>query len=145
MYRHVLVPIDCTDASRHFVQRLARFVAPLVPCRVTLAAAVTPTQDGQLRDKRQRHAEDALRCLHQQLLQEGIWSRYCVVEGEDHAAAVAAEGTNPRELYNLIVLGTYQTRQEDFDAPCKGSFADQICARTNLPVMILPNQYEGWQ
>jgi nucleotide-binding universal stress UspA family protein len=144
MYRHLLVPIDCTDSSRHLVQRIARFATPLIPCRITLAAAVTPTQDSELRGKRRRHANDALRSLHQQLLHEGIWSRTCVVEGDDHAAALAAEAANSTELYDLIVLGTYQTRQEDFDAPCKGSFADQLCARTRLPVLVLPDQYGGW-
>src|SRR6476661_3131390 len=110
MYQHLLVPIDCTDDSRHLAQRVARFAAPLIPCRVTLTAAVTPTEDGDLRNKRRRHANDALRSLQQLLVQEGIWSRSCVLEGADHAVTVAAEANNASERYDLIVLGTYQTR-----------------------------------
>jgi hypothetical protein len=42
------------------------------------------------------------------------------------------------------VLGAHQTVPEDYDAPCKGSFADQLCRRTTLPVLVLPRTYEGW-
>ncbi|MES2461521.1 MAG: universal stress protein [Armatimonadota bacterium] len=143
MYRHLLVPVDCTENSRHLAHRVARFAAPLIPCKVTLAAAITPTEDSELRGKRTRHANDALRSLKQLLLQEGIWSHSRVVEGNDHAAALVREALNESELYDLIVLGTYQTLPEDYDAPCKGSFADQICRRTHLPVLVLPDMYEG--
>ncbi len=145
MYQHILVPIDCTDASRNLVPLLAHFVAPLIPCRVTLAVTLTPTptQNSELHDKRRRHASDALHSVQQLLLQEGIWSGCCLVEGSDPAAALAAEARNPAELYDLIVLGTHQTRPEDLEAPCRGSFADQICACTSLPVLILPQRGKG--
>jgi nucleotide-binding universal stress UspA family protein len=96
MYRHLLVPVDCTDDSRQLAHALARFATPLIPCRVTLAAAVPPTDDAELQRKRRRHAADALRTLSQQLLGEGIWTQCRIVEGSDHAAAVAAEATNRR-------------------------------------------------
>jgi nucleotide-binding universal stress UspA family protein len=136
MYQHVLVPIDCTDGSRHLAQSLIRFMA--FPCRITLAATITPTPDRELQAKRQRHANDALRSVQQLLLEGGIWTRSCLVEGSDTAMALATEAKNTAERYDMIVLGTHQTRTEDFEAPCKGSFSDQLCARTHLPVLVLP-------
>ena len=145
MYRHLLVPIDCTEDAQHLAHGIARFASPLVPCRVTLAATITPTDNRELNSKRRRHACDALRTIGDQLLQEGIWSRSCILENKDAAKAIAAEATDTELGYDLIVMGTYQTRQEDMDAPCRGSFVDQVCAKTKLPVLVLPFLYEGWQ
>lgn len=141
MFSHLLVPIDCTDDTRRLAEHLTRFVIPLVPSKLTLAAVVTPTDDPVLRGKRRRHAEAALLTLHTMLLNHGVWARTRVLENEDHAAAYAIEGARDEEKYDLLLLGTHQTRPEDLEAPCRGSFADQLCQRTHLPVLVLPS----WQ
>ncbi len=58
----------------------------------------------------------------------------------DLAAAANQEAQRTDAVYDLILLGTHQTRQEDFDLPCAGSLADRICANTTVPVLILPTR-----
>jgi nucleotide-binding universal stress UspA family protein len=141
MYRHLLVPIDCSDDSRRLMVTLARFATPHIPCKVTLVASVTPTDDEGLRKARLNHALTALHGLHDILHQYGVWSRTRVLESEDHIGAISEEATDTREQYDLLVLGTHQTRIEDWDAPCQSSFADRLSQRSHLPVMVLPSQF----
>jgi nucleotide-binding universal stress UspA family protein len=141
MFRHLLVPIDCTEDSRRLAAALAQFAAPMVPCKITLVAAVTPIEDEVLRSKRRHHADSALIAIHHRLQEDGIWTRTRVVEGKDHIAAFVAEGAQAKELYDLIVLGTHQTLPESLEAPCLGSFADRLSQRTSLPVIVLPSRY----
>lgn len=44
MYRHVLIPVDCSPDGRRAASDLAQFLVPLVPCRATLLAATSPAR-----------------------------------------------------------------------------------------------------
>jgi nucleotide-binding universal stress UspA family protein len=142
-FRHILGPIDCSDDSRRLAASLVEFATLLVPCKITLIAAVTPTDDAELQGKRRNHANTALLKLHAQMQQYGIWTRTRVVEGEDPIAAFVAEGAQTKEIYDLMVLGTHQTLPEDMEAPCRGSFADRLCQKTTLPVLVLPSRHQA--
>ena len=140
-YAHYFVPIDCTpDAQRH-APTLARFVAAQ-PCKVTLAAVITPTPDAETRRKRKAHAQEALNRIATTLYNVyGIYTYDRIVEGTDHATAFAEESRSPNARYDRIILGAYQTRpeeREDLEAPCLGSLADRISQKSRLPVVILP-------
>jgi nucleotide-binding universal stress UspA family protein len=143
MFHHIFSLVDCTPESHKLAMHLVQLAYPMSSCRVTLAAAVTPTDDPELRLKRRQHAEEALQRLHGEMKQYGVWTQAKVVEGEDHAAAFveAARAARPNTLFDLIVLGTHQTLPEDPDEPCIGSLADRIARRTDLPIMILPSRH----
>ena len=138
MYRHVLALIDCTDDARREALEIVRQFAPEPTIRVTVAAAVTPTDDPELRRKKQEHARGALRGIGDLLSAEGIYARQRVVEGADAVEAVLAEVARPFECYDLIVLGAHQARVEMDESPCAGSLADRLARRAAVPVLILP-------
>lgn len=142
MFHHIFSLVDCTPESQRLALHLVQLAYPMSSCQVTLAAAVTPTTDPELRTKRRQHAEDALMQLHDQMKNYGVWAHVKVIEGEDHAAAFveAAKEARPNTLYDLIVLGTHQTLPEDPEEPCIGSLADRIARRTDLPMLILPSR-----
>jgi nucleotide-binding universal stress UspA family protein len=138
MYRHILVPIDCTDDARRAVMQIIHYFANEHIVKVTLAASVTPTDDSKLRDKRIAHAEEALKAAGNILARYGVYTRRIVVEGEDHAAALAEYAADELCVFDVVVLGAYQARTEEFDMPCRGSLADRLSQLSPIPVMILP-------
>lgn len=140
MYRHVLTLIDCTDEARRTAQAIARRFGPMETCRITLVAAMTPTPEGAeaIREKKVRHAQEALKGVGDILRGYGIPTRKRIVEGNDFAEAVAEESRDTVLPYDLIVLGAYQARPEDDELPCRGSLVDQISQRVSLPVMVVP-------
>jgi nucleotide-binding universal stress UspA family protein len=138
MYRHILVPVDCTDDARREAHRLARYVGPMNATKVTVAATITPSPDPQIHQKKVAHANGALAAIADILHGYGIHARRRIVEGADAACALTAEEKDDLENYDLIVMGTHQTRSEIDDFPCRGSLADQIAQRTSLPIIILP-------
>jgi hypothetical protein len=60
------------------------------------------------------------------------------VENGDLATAVTLESRRPGDAFDLILLGTHHTRQEDYDQPCIGSIADRIAGKVKQPILILP-------
>jgi nucleotide-binding universal stress UspA family protein len=139
MYRHALIPIDCTDDARQMTQALARFLGPIPACRATLVATITPSPYPEIQQKKIAHAEEALRAMGKLLYGYGVFATQRVLEATDGepASAVAAEANTSDQLYDVILLGTYQTRPDE-DEPCTGSLADKICRRANVPVLVLP-------
>ena len=143
MYRHVLIPVDCSPESRRAASELARFLVPLVPCRVTLIAATSPARSEDERRGKARHASEAVRAIRDIFAESGVYTTKRIAEGVedgDLAAAANQEAQRTDAVYDLILLGTHQTRQEEFDLPCAGSLADRICANATVPVLILPTR-----
>lgn len=143
MYRNILVPIDCSPDMRHTAPEIAAFLSPRDLCQVTLVAVTSPSDTDEQKQNKISHAREALQTIADILLQSGIYSRRRLVqevENGDLATAVTAECRRSRGEYDLILLGSYHTRQEEFDQPCIGSTADRICAHATLPVLVLPTQ-----
>lgn len=140
MFRHILVPVDCTEESRRLALAVVQSFGSMISCRVTLVAMVTPADNTELHSRRVRHAEEALGRLHTLLLGYGVWAKGKVLEGEDHASAIAAESISKEFLYDLIVLGTHQTLPEDPEEPCRGSLVERVSKRVSLPVMVVPER-----
>ncbi len=147
MFHHIFSLIDCTPESQRLALHLVQLAYPMSSCQMTLAVAVTPTSDPELRIKRRQHAEAALLRLHDEMKQYGVWTHIRVIEGEDHAVAfvAAAKAVRPGTLYDLLVLGTHQTLPEDAEEPCASSLADRIARRTDLPMLVLPSRNEAPQ
>ena len=145
MYRHLLAPIDCTDEARRAALQLVRHFASVPACRVTLAATISPSPSPEIRHKKVRHARAALDGIGEILHGYGVYTTRRILEGADAAAALADEARSPGEVYDVIVLGAYQTRpdEEDEAPPCRGSLADRICRRTHVPVVVLPAPAAG--
>lgn len=141
MYRHVLVPVDCTDDALRAMPRIIKFVAQMTSCQVTIAASVTPAPTEQISQGKRLHAADALNRLHAYLRGFGVHTQCRIVQGADPATAFAAESLNSLEQYDLILMAAYQTRIEGFDFPCTGSLVDQIAAGTGLPILVLPSRH----
>lgn len=140
MYRHVLYLIDCTPETRREATGVAKHLAGVTNCRMTLVAHVTPAPSAEFREKKAAHAEEALKAIKDQFRNCGCYTRTLVLEGEDIAPLLAEEAYAGRDRWNydLIVLGTHQTRPEIDELPCRGSVADRVAQHTDLPVLILP-------
>jgi len=138
MYRHILAPIDCSEDARRLVPDLARYISRMPSCQMTLVATVTPSPIPQINHVRQLHARETLHAMHNLFLNFGVYAFCRVAEGDDTVTATLETAHDEEELFDLIVLGSYQTRTEADDFPCEGSFADKICRKSHLPVYILP-------
>jgi nucleotide-binding universal stress UspA family protein len=138
MYRHILVPIDCSHEARQAMMQVIHYFANQHIVKITLAATVTPAPDSQIQAKRIAHAEEALDAAGKILGQYGVYTRRIVVQGDDPSAALADVSRDPRALYDMIVMGAYQARLEDFEMPCQGSLVDRLSQKVSIPVMVLP-------
>jgi nucleotide-binding universal stress UspA family protein len=123
-YTRILLPVDCTPASRDTVRQAARFVMSVTGAAITLVANVPPTVGDDtaarhLRAEREAHAEQALETARVILLQCGIYSRKRWQEAP--GLREAAEVEQAERPYDLIVAGNCE------QAP-----------RGSLPVLILP-------
>lgn len=144
MYRHVLIPIDCSPDTRVAAPQLAEFLAPLVPCQVTLVAVTSPAATEEQQHDKINHARQALQEIGGIFADSGVYTRYRImegIEGGDMATALATASYGTLTPYDLILLASHNTRQEEFDLPCSGSLADRICGRVNLPVLVLPTRH----
>lgn len=144
MYRQVLALIDCSEESRRLAAAITAHFGHTTLCRVTLAASIGPSPSPEIREKKVRHAQEALESVYDILLGSGMMARRRVVlESADPVSGVMAEVEKAKEGerdYDLIVLGTHQARTEEFEAPCRGSLADRIILRSPLPVLVLPTR-----
>lgn len=143
MYRHVLIPVDCSPDGRRAASDLAQFLAPLVPCRATLLAATSPARSEEESREKARHAREAVRAIADIFAESGVYTTQRIAQGVDEgdlAVAANRESQRTAAVYDLILLGTHQTRQEEFDLPYMGSLADRICANVTIPVLILPTR-----
>lgn len=136
-YQNYLVPIDCSEDSQRNAIQIARHLGN-TPCKVTLAAVMTPAAEDGERRKRMLHAWEALRRVADVLRDYGIYTHSRIVEGGDHAAALASEASAPERCYDGILLGAYQARPEDLETPCQASLVDRLCLRARVPVIVLP-------
>lgn len=143
MYRHVLIPVDCSPDTRRSAPELAAFLSPMVPCQITLVAATSPSPTEEQRLDKKKHAREALQAIGDIFSESGVYTRRQIVEGVengDMATAVAQESRRPGTSHDMILLATHHTRQEEFDLPCSGSMADRISQKVNIPVLILPTR-----
>jgi nucleotide-binding universal stress UspA family protein len=138
MYSHVLTWIDCSNESRRTVASVARHFTPVTNCKVTLVAVISPSATAPERAKKLEHAREALRQTGELLHKKGVFSWKKVVEGKDPVVAVAEESRQSVNPYDLIIVGTHQTRIEDAEPPCLGSLADRLAQRVTLPVLVVP-------
>lgn len=138
MYYHAFVPVDCSEQARRSVRALARYLATMPVCKVTLVAATTPTASAEMRALKREHAAAALRAMRALLHTFGVYAVGRIVEGEDPIAAMAAETENLDDRFDLVLLTTYQVRPEREDFRCRGSLADQLCGRIHIPALVLP-------
>jgi nucleotide-binding universal stress UspA family protein len=143
IYRHALVPVDCTEECRRSAEALAEFFAPHQNCMVTLAATISPSQTPEERQKRVAHAESALAAIAAVFQRYGIYARRAVLEGSDPYVALQAKihSVYRDEPMDLVVLTLRHTRNEEDVSPCLGSFADRIARRVapaGLQTIILP-------
>jgi nucleotide-binding universal stress UspA family protein len=146
MYRHALIPIDCSEEARQAAVRMVGHLGSVPACRVTLVAAVTASPLEEIREKKRDHAYEALRSIGKILHGYGIYATQRVAEaaeGGDAASGIIAEANRPDERYDVILLGTHQTRPDDEEEPCAGSLADKLCRRVNIPVLVLPTHMRG--
>jgi nucleotide-binding universal stress UspA family protein len=143
MYRHLLVPVDGTPDTRLAAPPLAAFLSTMVPCQVTLVAVTSPALTNEQCLDKARHARQALYSISDLFTQIGVFTRHRLVENiaeGDMATALAKILSSTQIPYDLILLGTHYTCQEEFDLPCGGSLADRICGKVNIPVMVLPTR-----
>jgi len=140
MYRHVLIPVDCSEDARRAVPALAKYLSEMMSCRATLVAAISPTPFAELHDKKVAHAREALRSVSALLREYGVYTNGRIIEGEEVSVAVEEESRLTSEMYDLILLSTYQTRPEDEENPCAGSLADRLSRRVDIPVLVLPTR-----
>jgi nucleotide-binding universal stress UspA family protein len=139
MYSHVLAWIDCSQDARREAAFVARHFACIPTCRVTLVATISPSTTDAERQGKLNHAQDALRGAAALMLWTGVVADRQIVEGKDPVAAVAKESCQTINPYDLIVVGTHQTRIEDIEAPCQGSLVDRLAQRVTLPVLVVPD------
>lgn len=146
MYRHVLVPIDCSQDTRLAAPQLAQFLSTMVPCQVTLVAVTSPAAIEEERFDKMRHARQALHSVADVFTNSGVYTRQRLVENTengDMATALKSILNSSQIPYDLILLASHNTRQEEFDLPCPGSVADRICSKVNIPVLVLPTRQRG--
>jgi nucleotide-binding universal stress UspA family protein len=111
-YTRILLPVDCTSASRNAVRQAARFAVEITGAAIMLVAVVPP--HGSV-----AHAESALETARTLLRQCGVYSRTVYHRADSLADAVAAEAE--AHPYDLIVAGNCES------APHIG-----------LPILVLP-------
>jgi nucleotide-binding universal stress UspA family protein len=141
VYRHALIPIDCSEEARQAIVRMVGYLGSVPACRVTLVAAVTASPLEEIRQKKLDHAYEALRTVGKLLHGYGIYATQRVAEAEegaDPALGIVNEANRSDERYDVILMGTHQTRPDDEEQPCAGSLADKICRRVRIPVLVLP-------
>lgn len=124
-YTRILLPVDCTPASRQAVRNAARFAMGVTGANITLVAMVPPTlgddaASGRLRADRESHADAALETGRAILRQCGIYSHAARQEAPSLAEAAAREAA--MHAYDMIVTGNCE------HAPHGG-----------LPVLVLPS------
>lgn len=149
MYRHVIVPIDCSDDARREAVRVARYLSPMHGTKVTIIAGITPTLDPAVHEKKVQHAQDALDAIAAIMTQYGIRTHQRILAGVDAAQALVAEACSAEQQYDLFVLGVHSIQPDidEFETYDKagvylnrGSFADQLIQKSHLPVMVLPGR-----
>lgn len=123
-YTRIVLPVDCTPASRDTVRQAARFVMSVTGAAITLVAGVPPTvgNDAAARhlcSEREAHADQALETARVILLQCGIYSR--PRRHEASCLREAAEAEISERPYDLVLVGSCE------HAP-----------KSALPVLILP-------
>jgi len=142
MHCQILVLIDCSEESRRLAAAVAAQFGAHNLCRVTLAANISPSPSPEIRGKKVRHAQEALESIYDILLGSGIMARRrLVLESSDPVTGLRAEIDAAKAAergYDFIVLGAHHARIEEFDAPCRGSLADQVIRRSPVPVLVLP-------
>lgn len=124
-YTRILLPVDCTPASRDAVRQAARFVMEVTGAAITLIASVPPTTGDdtvarQLRADREAHADQALETARVLLLQCGIYSR--PRRQEATSLREAAEVEMAERPYDMVLVGNCE------QAP-----------HGPLPVLVLPS------
>jgi len=100
---------------------------------------ISPSTTGAERQGKLNHSQDALRGAAALMLWTGVVADRQIVEGKDAVAAIAKQSRQTVNPYDLIVVGTRQTRIEDIEAPCQGSLADRLAQRVTLPVLVVPD------
>ena len=145
MYHHILVPVDCTEEAHRVAECLVPIVLKNSVCRVTVVTTYSPATDPTIRDHNLQHARAAAKEITDVLFDYGIvaWRR---ILGTRNPAQAIAEESRRDLCYDLIVLGTHQTRTERGEmveireTPCQSPLATQIAERVDIPVMILPDR-----
>jgi nucleotide-binding universal stress UspA family protein len=141
MYQHALVPVDCSEDARHAALDIVSYLDAMTYCQVTLVATISKSPDAEIRDKKVKHAQEALEGLHGFLHNNyGVFTRCRILETSDPAAAIAKAATQSETPCDVIVMSTYQTRTEFDDSPCQGSLVDRVSQRATIPVVVLPNR-----
>ena len=136
-YTKVLVPVDCTPASKQVLLNAARVVMPMTGAQLTLLATVVPTEGSspeleKLRTARWRHAEEALTSAKALLRDYGYYVKTHAQVAPDVAHALIEEAQEGQ--YDLIVIGNHFAHT---DEPCEPSQADKIMAALPIPVIVV--------
>lgn len=139
-FTRILVPVDCTPASKQTINAVARLTAKMVGVQILLMAVVAPTEgfgaaSSALQEAREEHAAGALQAAREQLRSFGYRTAVRIQVAETLTEAIEKEVSE--RFYHLIVLGANHLNS-DPTSPCEPTDAEAVMRATNLPVIFLP-------